>query len=299
MTERGNKRIMKGKNYKMNKLLKALTASAAGIFAVGALAFTAFAEDYTFDISEPVQSNGSWGQSFSYYTANDEGHPGNFDATWITPDSEVVVDYTYEGETSKAPLELIWQTWDGPKEADPDVKGKWNKISPYEYDETSAKFSYEDIVNAYGTDDFSTVYAINVGDTGVMLTVTGVTITNCDIVEAVETEAETEAETEEDTEAAEEAEETDAEEAAEEETEAETEEETTVTTTETEKETTVKETKAETESVTTAATTNIADNAPKEGGGGVVVVIIIIVVAVAAVGVGIYFVVKKNKGKYY
>lgn len=299
MTERGNKRIMKGKNYKMNKLLKALTASAAGVFAVGALAFTAFAEDYTFDISEPVKSNGSWGQSFSYYTANDEGHPGNFDATWITPDSEVVVDYTYEGETSKAPLELIWQTWDGPKEADPDVMGKWNRVSPYEYDETSAKFSYEDIVNAYGTDDFSTVYAINVGDTGVMLTVTGVTITNCDIVEAVETEAETEAETEEDTEAAEETEETDAEEAAEEETEAETEEETTVTTTETEKETTIKETKAETESVTTAATTNIADNAPKEGGGGAVAVIIIIVVAVAAAGVGIYFVVKKNKGKYY
>lgn len=282
----------------MNKLLKALTASAAGIFAVGALAFTAFAEDYTFDISEPVQSNGSWGQSFTYYTANDEGHPGNFDATWITPDSEVVVDYTYEGETNKAPLELIWQTWDGPKEADPDVKGKWNRVSPYEYDETSAKFSYEDIVSAYGTDDFSTVYAINVGDTGVKLTVTGVTITNCDIVEAVETEAETEAETEEDTEAAEETEETDAEEAAEE-TEVETEEETTVTTTETEKETTVKETKAETESVTTVATTNIADNAPKEGGGGVVVVIIIIVVAVAAAGVGIYFVVKKNKGKYY
>lgn len=282
----------------MNKLLKALTASAAGIFAVGALAFTAFAEDYTFDISEPVQSNGSWGQSFTYYTANDEGHPGNFDATWITPDSEVVVDYTYEGETNKAPLELIWQTWDGPKEADPDVKGKWNRVSPYEYDETSAKFSYEDIVSAYGTDDFSTVYAINVGDTGVKLTVTGVTITNCDIVEAVETEAETEAETEEDTEAAEETEETDVEEAAEE-TEVETEEETTVTTTETEKETTVKETKAETESVTTVATTNIADNAPKEGGGGVVVVIIIIVVAVAAAGVGIYFVVKKNKGKYY
>ncbi|WP_455527606.1 hypothetical protein [Huintestinicola sp.] len=283
----------------MNKLLKALTASAAGVFAVGALAFTAFAEDYTFDISEPVQSNGSWGQSFTYYTANDEGHPGNFDATWITPDSEVVVDYTYEGETNKAPLELIWQTWDGPKEVDPDVMGKWNRVSPYEYDETSAKFSYEDIVNAYGTDDFSTVYAINVGDTGVMLTVTGVTITNCDIVEETETEAETEAETEEDTEAAEEAEETDVEEAAEEETEAETEEETTVTTTETEKETTVKETKAETESVTTAATTNIADNAPKEGGGGAVAVIIIIVVAVAAAGVGIYFVVKKNKGKYY
>lgn len=284
----------------MNKLFKALTASAAGIFAVGALAFTAFAEDYTFDISEPVQSNGSWGQSFTYYTANDQGHPGNFDATWITPESEVIVDYTYEGETNNAPLELIWQTWEGPVEANPDVKGNWNKISPYEYDETSAKFSYEDIVAAYGTDDFATVYAINVGDTGVKLTVTGVTVTNCDIVEETETEAETEAETDaeeaaEETEEADVGEETEAE--TEEATEAETEEETTVTTTEaeTEKETTVKETEA----VTTSATTNIADNAPKEGGGGIVVVIIIIVVAVAAVGVGVYFIIKKNKGKYY
>lgn len=285
----------------MDKLFKALTASAAGFFAAAALTITAFAEDYTFDISEPVQSNGSWGQSFTYYTANDEGHPGNFDATWITSDSEVIVEYTYEGDSSRAPLELIWQTWDGPKDPDPDVKGTWNKVSPYEYDEASAKFAYEDIVNAYGTDDFSTVYAINVGDTGVKLTVTGVTVTNCNIAEEAETEAEADTDTEEETEVSDNAAAEDGEEAAEGETAAETEEETTVTTTEaeTEKETTVKETEPETEAITAAVTTNIADNAPKEGGGGMVIVIIIIVAAVAAVGVGIYFIVKKNKGKYY
>lgn len=265
----------------MNKLFKALTASAAGFFAAAALTFTVCAEDYTFDVSEAVQTNGEWGQSFVYYTCNDGNHEGNFDATWITSDSEVLVEYTYEGDSSsQAPVELIWQTWaGGPVAPNPDVNRTWNKIAPYEYDDTSAKFSFEDIVGSYGTDDFATVYAINVGDTGVKLTVTGVTITNCNIPsEESETEAETEEEAEEETDA---------------ETEAETEK---VTEKETEATTTVKETEA----VTTEATTNIADNAPKEGGGGAVAVtVIIIVIVVAGIAVGIYFMVKNNKGKYY
>lgn len=301
----GIKRDIRKERYLMNKLFKALTASAAGLFAAAALTLTVCAEDYTFDISEPVQSNGSWGQSFTYFTANDNGHPGNFDATWITSDSEVIVEYTYEGTTSMAPLELIWQTWDGPIEPNPDVKGTWNKITPYEYDEANAKFSYEDIVAGFGTDDFATVYAINIGDTGVKLTVTGVTITNCNMGGAAEeteaeTEADTEAETEEETEAETEAEAEEETEAAEEETETETETEK-VTEKETEATTTVKETKApETEATTTAATTNIADNAPKEGGGGAIVVtVIIIVIVVAAIAVGVYLIIKNNKGKYY
>ena len=305
----------------MKKLLKALSAGAAALFAAAALSITVCAEDYSFEITDPQPSNGSWGQAFVHYTANDQGHPGNFDATWITPDSEVIVEYTYEGDAAGAPLELIWQTWEGPIERDPDVKKDWNKIAPYEYDDTTAKFSHADIAAAYGTDNFETVYAINVGDTGVKLTVTGVTITNCEIVEAEETEApseeeteaeaeeETEAEAEEETEAATE-EETEAE--AEEETEAETEEETEAeaeeeTEAETEEETeaeTEEETKAETEAETTpaetSATTNIADNAPKEGGGGTVVVtVIIVVIVLAAAGAGVFLVIKKNKGKYY
>lgn len=283
----GIKRDIRKERFTMNKLFKALTASAAGLFAAAALTLTVCAEDYTFDVSKAVQTTGEWDQSFVYYTCNDGNHKGNFDATWITSDSEVIVEYTYEGDSSfGAPLELIWQTWDGgPVEPDPDVKKTWNKIAPYEYDETTAKFSYEDIVEKYGTADFATVYAINVGDTGVKLTVTGVTITNCDIPEA-EAEAETEAEEEIEAETEEEA--------SEEETEAETEKAT-------EAAATVKETKApETEATTEATTTNIADNAPKEGGGGAVAVtVIIIVIVIAAAGVGIYFMVKNNKGKYY
>lgn len=255
-----------------------MAASAAGLFAAAALTLTVSAEDYIFDVSEAVQTNGDWGQSFVYYTCNDGNHEGNFDATWITSDSEVLVEYTYEGERySKPPVEIIWQTWeDGPVAPDPDVNRSWNKVAPYEFDETSAKFSFEDIVASYGTDNFATVYAINVGDTGVKLTVTALTITNCDIPGEI-------SETEED---------------AEEETETETETEKV-----TEKETeaaAVKETASETEAVTTEATTNIADNAPKEGGSGAVAVtVIIIVIVVAAAAVGVYFMVKNNKGKYY
>lgn len=252
----------------MNRLYKAIASLAAGLFAAAALTVSVGAVDYTFDVSEAVQSNGAWGQSFVYFTCNDGKHDGNFDATWITPDSEVLVEFTYEGEQySTSPVELIWQTWDdGPVAPDPDVNRTWNKVAPYDFDETSARFSYEDIVNSYGTDNFTTVYAINVGDTGVKLTVTALTITNCDIPDeaavTVETEAETEKVTEKETEAAD------------------------------------KETSAPaTEAVTT---TNFADNAPKEGGGGAVAVtVIIIVIVVAAVAAGAYFMIKNNKGKYY
>lgn len=260
----------------MRKFLKALWSAAAGLFAAAALTTAVFAEDYVFEITDPEQTNGTWGQAFVHYTCNDLNHPGNFDATWITPESEVIVEYSAEGDNDNTPLELIWQTWDGPIEPDPMINGTWNKVAPYELDGSTAKFSYDDIVEAYGTKDFSTVYAINVGDRGVKLTVTGVTITNCNIIKPEE-------ETEPETEAADEAAETEK-------------------PTETEKsETTVKETTApETEATTTEATTNIADNAPKEGGGGTVAVIIIVIAAAAAgIGAAVFFMLKKNKGKYY
>lgn len=248
----------------MNKFLKIFSAAAAGIISAAAMSVTVCAEDYEFDLSTAVQSNGSWGQSFIYYTANDlqEEHSGNFDPRWLTEDSEVIMEYTYEGEANNSPVELIWQTWEGPVPQNPDIKGTWNKIAPDEYDETSAEFSFDSIVDAYGTDDFEAVYAICVGDTGVKLTLTSMTITNCEIPSSAAAAGEDE---EEDAE-------TDVE------------------------ETSVKETEA---AATTAATTNIADNAPKENGGSVAAVIVVVVIAAAAAAVGVITVIKKSKGKYY
>lgn len=313
----------------MKKLFRTMCAAAVGILSCAMLAVTAYAEDYTFDVSGASESNGKWGQSFTCYTAlGNEEFSENFNPMWMTSDSEVIVDYTYKGEANGSPVELIWQTWgDGPAEPNPDVTKNWNKVTPYEYTDTEAKFSFSDIAASYGSDNFDTVYAICVGDTGVNLTVTGMKVTNCNITAPVqteeaaaeaeteaqteeETEAETEAETEEATEAETEAEtqEEDAEDeaeieeaAVEEETEAETEE-----TTETEAttaETTVKETTAKETSATELTRPNaaeIAANAPKGDSIAPIIIIIVVVVVVAAAAVVIIIMmIKKNKGKYY
>lgn len=314
----------------MKKLFRTMSAAAVGILSCAMLAVTAYAEDYTFDVSGASESNGKWGQSFTCYTAlGNEEFSENFNPMWMTSDSEVIVDYTYKGEANGSPVELIWQTWDdGPAEPNPDVTKNWNKVTPYEYTDTEAKFSFSDIAASYGSDNFDTVYAICVGDTGVNLTVTGMKVTNCNITAPVqteeaaaeaeteaqteeETEAETEAETEEATEAETEAEtqEEDAEDeaeieeaAVEEETEAEA-EETTETEATTTAETTVKETTAKETSATELTRPNaaeIAANAPKGDSIAPIIIIIVVVVVVAAAAVVIIIMmIKKNKGKYY
>ena len=314
----------------MKKLFRTMCAAAVGILSCAMLAVTAYAEDYTFDVSGASESNGKWGQSFTCYTAlGNEEFSENFNPMWMTSDSEVIVDYTYKGEANGSPVELIWQTWgDGPAEPNPDVTKNWNKVTPYEYTDTEAKFSFSDIEASYGSDNFDTVYAICVGDTGVNLTVTGMKVTNCNITAPVQTEeaaaeAETEAQTEEETEAETEAEteeateaeteaatqEEDAEDeaeieeaAVEEETEAET-EETTETEATTTAETTVKETTAKETSATELTRPNaaeIAANAPKGDSIAPIIIIIVVVVVVAAAAVVIIIMmIKKNKGKYY
>ena len=174
----------------MKKLFKTMSAAAVGILSCAILAATAYAEDYTFDVSGASESGGKWGQSFICYTAlGNEEYSENFNPMWMTSDSEVIVDYTYTGEANGSPVELIWQTWgDGPVKPNPDVTKDWNKIAPYEYTDTEAKFSFSDIAASYGSDNFDTVYAICVGDTGVNLTVTGMKVTNCNITAPVQTE---------------------------------------------------------------------------------------------------------------
>lgn len=302
----------------MKKLFKTMSAAAVGILSCAILAATAYAEDYTFDVSGASESGGKWGQSFICYTAlGNEEYSENFNPMWMTSDSEVIVDYTYTGEANGSPVELIWQTWgDGPVKPNPDVTKDWNKIAPYEYTDTEAKFSFSDIAASYGSDNFDTVYAICVGDTGVNLTVTGMKVTNCNITAPVQTEetaaeAETEAQTEEATEAETEAEtqEEDAEDeaeieeaAVEEESEAET-EETTETEATTAAETTVKETTAEETSATELTRPNAAEivaNAPNGDSIAPIIIIIVVVVVVAAAAIVIIIMmIKKNKGKYY
>ena len=271
----------------MKKLFRTMCAAAVGILSCAMLAVTAYAEDYTFDVSGASESNGKWGQSFICYTAlGNEEYSENFNPMWMTSDSEVIVDYTYKGEANGSPVELIWQSWG---EHSDDKIVDWAKVAPAEEGDGWADFNYADIVAAYGTDDFSEVYNICVGDTGTPVTVTKITVTNLgepktlpawaeELATLEETEAEvTEAETEAETEAVTE------------ETTAETVEETEAETTVTEAETTVEETTAETTAKTTAATE--AAEAVSVDNSGIDAAGVILIAAIAIVAAAIVFLV--------
>ena len=171
-----------------------ITKAAALLFSAAAVisaAVSVSAEDYVFDVSDAVESR-SWGQSYKQFTAlcvdPNEDFSGNFNPMWMTPESEVYIEYDYTGDLEDqdgSPIELIWQTWKVDNEMPENVNASWNQIQPYEFDDHSAVFSYADIVASYGTDDFSSVYGINLGDriSGVpdaTIKVTSFKITNID-----------------------------------------------------------------------------------------------------------------------
>lgn len=153
------------------KISKIISGIAAGVFAAMCMTFTAFAEpqDLEPSVSRAVQTNGAWGQSVTY--SNAEINPMG-----ITPDTVIEVQYELEGDEAlpgQYQVELILQNYT----ADPQI---WAQVVPYEYDETHALFDYDGIVLAYGSDDFSTVNNICIGDRGVKMTVTYVKVTNYD-----------------------------------------------------------------------------------------------------------------------
>lgn len=169
------------------KISKIISGIAAGVFAAMCMTFTAFAEpqDLEPSVAKAVQTNGAWEQSITF--SNTDINP-----VGITPDSVFEVQYELDGDEAlpnQHQVELIFQNYT----ADPQI---WAQVVPYEYDETHALFDYDAMVLAYGSDDFSTVNNICIGDRGVKMIVTYVKITNYDppAKETAATTAETEAE---------------------------------------------------------------------------------------------------------
>ena len=233
------------------KISKIISGIAAGVFAAMCMTFTAFAEPQDFEpsVARAVQTNGAWEQSITY--SNTEINPAG-----ITPDSVFEVQYELDGDEAlpnQHQVELIFQNYT----ADPQI---WAQVVPYEYDETHALFDYDAMVLAYGSDDFSTVNNICIGDRGVKMIVTYVKVTNYDppAKETAATTAETEAETA----------------------------------------TEITEAPAETAAAeTTAADTGTPE--ASSGNSVVLIIIIIAAVVVVTVVVVIIIVTKKNKKRFY
>lgn len=163
----------------MKKLFKAaLTVAVLCLTAmVTAVCVSAETEDVELSTATAKTTNGQWGQSVTYPKAA-------FDCSRITEDSVVEVEFELDGEWtgSIAPVELIFQNF---TTADPQV---WAKIEPFETDnETYAKFRYDEMVAAYGKDDFSDVDNMWLGDCGIKMKVTKFTITNCEKIEVTTT----------------------------------------------------------------------------------------------------------------
>ncbi len=235
----------------MKKIIKIAMAALTACMAAVLMAVTAFAEVKDVELSTTRASMcPAWGQSVTY-TASD------FKISGFTENTEVIIEYETDGgampDNGYNPAELIFQNYS----SDPQI---WCQIVPYEYNETSAKFAYSDMIAAYtdlgGKEDLSDVNNVCIGATFVGVKVTKVTVTNIEAAEATTTTtAATEAVTEATTEAA-------------------------------------------TEAETTAATT-AAPSAEKESSGGIPIVLIVVIAVVVAVAVVVTIIVLKNKKRFY
>lgn len=166
-------------NLKIKKLLAAIGASAA----LMALAPSAYADDYYFDMSKARQTFGNGtGSTYSDMTRldNERRDKDKFNPLWLTEDSSIVIEYVSEGDYEEAPAILVLQSWVGELVSGTD--DKWVQVLPSSYDDTTATFTYEDMVAAYGN-DFSDVYALNVVDSGNALLIKSMIATNVEVPE--------------------------------------------------------------------------------------------------------------------
>ena len=165
----------------MRKILKIMLSAVIVCITAVTVSLCAYAETEDVELSTSIAktTNGEWGQSVTY-------PPNIFDCTRMTPDTIVKIEFELEDEWtgSGAPVELVLQNY----VADPQI---WAKVEPFECDDTSASFRYDDMVVRYGGEDFSDVGNLCIGDCGIAMKVTKVTVTNCTVIVTTTTEATT------------------------------------------------------------------------------------------------------------
>ncbi len=167
----------------MKKIIKAVLAAAVlCVMAVmTSICVSAETEDVELSTTLAKTTDGGWGQSVTYPKSS-------FDCSRINADTVIEVEFELDGEWtgSGAPVELVFQNY---STADPAI---WAKIEPYDTDmETYAKFRFDEMAVTYGSEDFSTVDNMCLGDCGIKMKVTKFTVKNCTKVEVTTTTAAT------------------------------------------------------------------------------------------------------------
>lgn len=166
--------------------LKIAGAVASAAMSMALMTTTVFADDFSFDVTKAKETKGG-GQSYTTFTrlTNEKRDKNNFDPTWMTDDSEFIIEYDASGEYDQSPVYLILQCWEGELvEASED---RWVSVLPSVCDASRAVFTREDISSQWGS-ELNDIYAINVGDTGKnSILVKSITVTNCNISSDAET----------------------------------------------------------------------------------------------------------------
>lgn len=248
----------------MKKISKLLSAAAVTLIALIMSAVTAFAADdfciFDADEDNAAVSNGSWGQAVEYNLHEHQNDP--ISITDFTEDSKVYVTFEIDGTppANTYGIEFIIQRWEAAG-----VKKIWAKVQPVDVTDGVATFDYASMTAAYGSEDFSDVDELYVGDSGVVIKVTNVSF---DLSGDGLTDFATEEET------------------------TTTEEETTTTEEEKSEETTTKADKDKAEETTAEA----EEEESSSGGVNIVLIIVIAVVVIAAV---VVVVILKTRKKYY
>ena len=153
----------------MKKFSKWLSAAAVTLLAVIMSAVTAFAaDDFCIFEGEGV-SNGSWGQAVAYNLHEHENDP--ISITDFTEDSKIYVTFEVDGTppVNTYGIEFILQRWEAEG-----IKSVWARVQPVDVTDGVATFDYASMTAAYGSDDFSDVDQLYVGDSGVVIKVTNV-----------------------------------------------------------------------------------------------------------------------------
>ncbi len=173
---------MKGKMNFMKKIISTIASFAlAAVVAVGTAVSTFAAGDVDVDTSEAIAVTG-WSSSLKVdFKA--------FDMSRLTKDSEIIVSYEVKDKKSgedlekaevEYPVELVIQSWESPDTAMANSNGEvWARVTPKEFDDKSATFTYDAIVSAYGTNNFDLISAINITGTDIAeIKCTGIKVTN-------------------------------------------------------------------------------------------------------------------------
>ena len=166
----------------MFSLRKFATSIAVAATVLMTSAINVFADDYQFDLSKASRTFGK-GTSYVHYTRldNERMDKNNFNPLWMTKDSTMEVEFEAAGEYDTAPVSITFQSWTGEKVAG--TEDKIVRIFPSTFTESTATFTYDDMVQWYGTDDFSDVYCVRIEDNGNQILATSLTVTNCNIPE--------------------------------------------------------------------------------------------------------------------